>query len=277
MNNETISERSFSSNTQKTADTDEHKPFSLDLLLIEDDDLCLFAGYDILSRLTTGKIDITGTIAGAKQKLKCNCYDLVVSDLCLTDGNAIDLIAEMQSQSWPKNKNTPFVAVTAYHDMDKHQQALSKGFKAVTTKPLTETQARIFLENYLESSLSHDSTQTIDKPAIDLKLGMERIGVWSEEKAITALELLMVSLTEDLPVLRCAEEQHDYLSMGKILHKLIGALNYSCAPGLEKAVQDLYMALKANELSAIPKGIQAIQKQVQLLKAAYYDLLLDDA
>jgi CheY-like chemotaxis protein len=275
MNNEIIAEKSSSNYTQNTVDTNEHKPFSQDILLIEDDDLCLFAGYEILYRLTTGKIDISKTIAEAKQKLKHDRYDLVVSDLCLVDGNAIDLIAEIQAQSRAKNKNTPFVAVTAYHDIDKHQQALSKGFKAVITKPLTEAQARIFFENYLESYSSHDSTQIIDKPVIDLKLGMERIGVCSEEKAITALELLMVSLIEDLSVLRSAEEEHDYLSMGKILHKLTGALNYSCTPGLEKAVRDLQDVLQAEELSAIPEHVKAISEQVKLLKTAYFDLLTD--
>lgn len=271
MNSEIVFEKKTSSRIKNKFD--ENKPFPHNLLVIEDDDLCLFAGCEILSRLTTGKIDTAKTIAEAEQKLKHNRYDLILSDLCLPDGNAIDLVADAYAQSGSKNKNTPFVAVTAYRDMDKHQQALAGGFKAVTAKPLTEAQAKIFLENYLEPSSYYDSTSIIDRPVIDLKLGMERMGVYSQEKAITALELLMVSLIEDLSVLKNAGEQQDYLSMGNILHKIMGALNYSGAPALEKAVQDLQNILKTGMLLAISDGVKAVYAQVKLLRAAYSDLV----
>ncbi len=252
------------------------KPFSQDLLLIEDDSLCLFAGHEILSRLTSGKIDTAKTAIEAAQKLKRNRYDLVVSDLCLAEGSGIDLISEAQTQSWSKNKNTPFIAVTAYRDMDKHQEALAVGFKAVITKPLTEEQAKLFLEHYLGTYSSKDSAQIIKRPMIDLKLGMDRIGVQSEEKAIYALELLIASLPEDLSALKNAQDKRDRLGMSEILHKLIGALNYSGAPALEKAVQDLQAALKTGGSSIISAGIQGICEQAKLLRVAYYDLLLSD-
>ncbi len=253
------------------------KPFSQDILLIEDDNLCLFVGCDILSRLTSGKIDTAKTAIEAAQKLKYNHYDLVVSDLCLAEDSAIDLISEAQTQSWSKNKDTPFIAVTGYRDIDKHQEALAVGFKVVITKPLTEERARMVLENYLESYVFNNDTQMIKKPVIDLKLGMDRIGVYSKEKVIQALKLLMASLPQDLALLKNAEAKRDRASMSQIVHKLSGALNYSGTPALEKAVQDLYAALKANEPSAISKGVQAIQEQVQLLRTAYYNLPMGDA
>ena len=135
----------------------------------------------------------------------------------------------------------------------------------------------MILENYLEPYVFKNDMQRIKKPAIDLKLGMERIGVYSKEKAMHALELLMTSLPQDLALLNNAKAKRDRMSMDQILHKLSGALNYSSAPALEKAVQDLQGILKTDDPSAISKGIQAIQEQTKLLKAAYYDLLMDDA
>jgi DNA-binding NtrC family response regulator len=253
------------------------KPFSQDILLIEDDSLCLFVGYEILSRLTSGKIDTAKTAIEAAQKLKYNHYGLVVSDLCLAKDSAIDLISEAQTQSWSKNKDTPFIAVTGYRDIDKHQEALAVGFKVVITKPLTEERARMVLENYLEPDVFKNDIQMIKKPVIDLKLGMDRIGVYSKEKVIQALKLLMASLPQDLVLLKNAEAKRDRASMSQIIHKLSGALNYSGTPALEKAVQDLHAVLKANEPSAISKGIQAIQEQVQLLRTAYYNLPMGNA
>lgn len=263
--------------TKNIQESREKKPFFQDLLLIEDDDLCLFVGYDILARLTSGKIDTAKTAMDAAQKLRQNRYDLVISDLCLTGGNAIDLMSEAQTQSWSKNRNTPFIAVTAYRDIDKHQEALAVGFKVVIAKPLTEDQARLFLENYLGPYSSTDSIPIIKRPVIDLMLGMERIGAHTEEKAIKALELLIASLPQELLVLKNAEAKHDRATMGQILHKLVGALNYSGTPALEKAAQDLQTILKLDEPAAISKGVKDIQEQVKLLKAAYYDLLMDDA
>ncbi|MCD6045771.1 MAG: arcB 2 [Gammaproteobacteria bacterium] len=277
MDNDYVIEATSAKLLQEVQESRGTKPFSHDLLLIEDDNLCLFAGREILSRLTTGKIDTAKTAIEAAQKLRNNRYDLVVSDLCLAGCSALDLIGEAQTQSWSKNKNTPFIALTAYRDMDKHQEALAVGFKVVIAKPLTEEQARIFLENYLGPYSSKDTAQIIKRPSIDLKLGMERIGVYTEEKAIHALELLIASLPEDLVMLKNAETKQDSLSINQILHKLTGALNYSGTPALEKAVQDLREILQANETSAISKGIQNVQEQVKLLKEAYYDLLMQGA
>lgn len=278
MDNDYVIEAPSAKLLQEIQEGRGNKPFSQDLLLVEDDNLCLFVGREILSRLTTGKIDTAKTAIEAAQKLRNNHYDLVVSDLCLGGCSALDLIVEAQTQSWSKNKNTPFIALTAYRDMDKHQEALAVGFKVVIAKPLTEEQARISLENYLGPYSSNDNTaQIIKRPSIDLKLGMERIGVYTEEKAIYALELLIASLPEDLLGLRNAEVKQDHLSINQILHKLTGALNYSGTPALEKSVEDLRAILKENQTSAISKGIQAVQEQVKLLKEAYYDLLMQGA
>lgn len=257
---------------QDTQNSKIPKPFSQNLLFVEDDSLCLFAGYEILSRLTSGKIDMARTAIEAAQKLKENRYDLVVSDLCLSDDSAVTLISETGSQPWSKNKYTPFIALTAYRDIDKHQEALAAGFKAVITKPLTEEKARLLLENYLGAK----NTGPLERPVIDLKLGMERLNVESTEKAIYALELLIASLSEDLSLLKNAENKKDRSDLNSILHKIIGALQYSGAPALEKAVHDLHVALKTGGTAMISKGIEAIQEQAKLLRVAYYDLLVDD-
>lgn len=272
MDNEfLVKERStkFIGNLQ---DDENYKPFSQDLLLIEDDKVCLFVGQEILSHLTSGKIDTATTVTEAKEKLKHNRYDLVLSDLCLADGSGMDIISEVQTQSGSKNKNTPFIAVTAYHELNKHQEALSAGFKSVINKPISEDQARMLMKDCFTKRKSRD--KTIKRPVIDLQLGMQRIGVYSQEKALQVLELLMISLPEDLSALRNAESKRDRSAINDVTHKLIGALSYSAAPALEEAVQDLQAMLQTNQPSALSAGIQQVTEQVESLKAAYYDLLI---
>ena len=241
------------------------------ILLIEDDNVCLFVEKEILTRLTEGKIDTAKTVFEANEKLTQHAYDLVVADLCLSDGSALDIIAAARTQAESKNKKTPFVALTAYRAQNKHQEALQAGFTTVVTKPLTEEEAR----NFMLHPMKHPSYEYTDlsRPVIDLKLGMDRLCEGNKEKAIQALELLIVSLTEDLEALKSAQSEHDQSSMNDILHKIRGALQYSATPAFEKAVQDLQAAFREKQTQAIARGIQNLDEQMKWLKEAYYDLL----
>ncbi len=241
------------------------------ILLIEDDTVCLFVEKEILARLTDRKIDTAKTVFEANEKLNQQAYNLVVADLCLSDGSALDIIAAARTQAESKNKKTPFVALTAYREQNKHQEALQAGFTTVVVKPLTEEETR----NFILHQVKHPSYEHTDlsRPVIDLKLGMDRLCEGTKEKAIQALELLIVSLADDLEALKSAQSEQDHSSMNDILHKIRGALQYSATPAFEKAVQDLQIAFREKQVEVISRGIQDLDEQMKWLKEAYYDLL----
>lgn len=261
----------FESAPRAVPSAESEKNFSQSILLIEDDNVCLFVEKEILAALNNGKMDTAKTVFEANEKLNKHTYELVVADLCLSDGSALDIITAARTQAESKNKNTPFVALTAYHDQNKHQEALKAGFTTVIVKPLTEEDAK----NFMLHPMKHPSYEYTDlsRPVIDLKLGMDRLGEGTKEKAIQALELLIVSLTEDLEALKSAQSEQDQSSMNDILHKIRGALHYSATPAFEKAVQDLQAAFRAKQVEAISRGIQDLDEQMKWLKEAYYDLL----
>lgn len=268
-----VAEETPAKSTQSQSEEISPRPFSQDIFLIEDDEVCLFVAQEIFSRLSSGQIDTAKTVQEAKEKLQQHPYDLIVSDLRLGEGDAREIISMVQTQLGSLNKNATFVALTGYRELDKHQQALNAGFKEVILKPLTEDQAITLLRNCFIRKNCQE-TLNMERPVIDLQLGMERIGVYTKDKVLQVLELLLVSLAEDLVLLKEAENKQDYAAIKSILHKLLGALHYSPTPALEKAVQDLQGNLNADPSAVLAAGIQNVTKQVKALKAAYYDWLM---
>ena len=134
----------FASGVNKASDKKSHLPFKHKVLIIEDDNVCLFAEKKMVSTFTN-YIDTAENMKEALEYLKLNRYDLVISDLGLPDGSGAEIAARVRTSVESPNHTTPFVAMTAHRDKDKHQEALNAGFTETATKPLTEEKIDISL------------------------------------------------------------------------------------------------------------------------------------
>ncbi len=251
-----------------------HKKRSADfkhrVLFVEDEKLAMYTSMPILSRLTYS-IDSAETLAQAKQKLDAREYDLVICDLGLPDGSGEELLQAVKNSTDSKNRNTPFIALTAHQDRIKHQKALDAGFSEVDSKPLTEEKARHFFENH---PIAAERLEPEDLPAIDLDLGMQRLGEQNPSKAIKALEILTFALGEDIPPLKKAEREKDIKAVRFILHKLRGGLYYTGTPRLENAVQILHDAVQLEQnLAKLAEQFQAVYDEVLFFEKSYQELL----
>ena len=249
-------------------------PYSHHILLIEDDTVCLFAATEVLAHFTN-RLDIARNVTEAKQQLQQEQYDMIISDLGLPDGNGIDILNFIRQNANEKNHATPCIALTAYKDNEKHQQALDAGFNEVATKPLTVESARRFFEAYPASSpFVSKELPTSELPIIDLELGKKRLGTDQESKAMTAIEMLLDSLVVDMKNLQKAKAEDDNIEARQVLHKINGGLNYSGAPRLQYYVSELHHAVKKHEhLNDIAELFQKVEQEVQLLNKEYRALL----
>ncbi len=245
-------------------------PFQHRILLIEDDNVSLFAASEMLSRLTT-MVDMARDVEEANERLSTTAYDLVIADINLPDGTGMDIIHCAYSSAKSKNKATPFVALTAHQDKKKHQAILDSGFVDVATKPLSLARAYLFLER---CSLNNDELAPADLAVIDLKLGMKRIGAGNDEKAVIAIGMLIESLEEDIIALKRLQASNNIAGVQEVLHKIKGGLEYSGVPRLQKHIALLYSEINTNtDLSALQPLFNAIYEQVALLTTAYQDLV----
>lgn len=247
-------------------------PFEHHILLIEDDNVSLFAASEILSRLTA-MVDMARDVEEAKEQLSTTAYDLVIADISLPDGTGMDIIHYARTNADSQNKMTPFVALTAHQDVQKHQLILSSGFSEIVTKPLSLARAYLFLDRF--SPLKEGATESDDLAIIDLDLGMKRIGADNDEKAVIAIGMLVDSLKEDIALLKQLYSAEDIKGTRDMLHKIKGGLDYSGVPRLQKKVNSLHTAIKEKEdLSELDRLFNAVYEQVALLTKTYQDLLI---
>lgn len=246
-------------------------PFQSRILLIEDDNVSLFAASEILSRLTA-MVDMARDVEEANERLTTTTYDLVIADINLPDGTGMDIIHFAHSAAKSRNKTTPFVALTAHQDARKHQAILESGFMDVATKPLNLARAYLFLER----CSSNSTLAPADFAVIDLKLGMKRISAENDEKAVIAIGMLIESLEEDIALLKQLQANNNVEAVREVLHKIKGGLEYSGVPRLQKHIALLYSEINTNrELSALQPLFDAIYEQVALVTAAYQELVVD--
>ena len=242
---EKLKEKSIKSNKiNDDRQATENTPFSHELLIIEDDKTCLFAEKNLLSGYTN-KIDSAENVAEALKKLAAKRYDLVISDLGLPDGSGNDIIAQIKASPESPNYKTPFVAMTAHQDAEKHKKAMDAGFTATNTKPLSTDKAVELLKTYHakgEEAELEDKEEGLAR--IDLALGMQRIGAKTEGGAIEALGILYETLKEDIPALKEAEKNNDIEKAREVLHKIRGGLFYSGTPRLEAVFKELHDEVK---------------------------------
>ncbi len=248
-------------------------PFGHHILLVEDDNVCLFAASEILSRLTA-MVDMARDVEEASERLNAIAYDLVIADINLPDGTGMDILRHAYRSDQSKNKTTPFVALTAHQNKQKHQEILASGFIDVAMKPLSLARAYLFLEGC--QAQSDKVATTADAEIIDLALGMKRIGASNDEKAVIAIGMLISSLKEDIVELKRLQAINDCVGVQTLLHKIKGGLEYSGTPRFQKYIVLLSCAISTSvDLSGAKPLFEAVYAQSTLLTRAYQELVTD--
>ncbi len=106
------------------------------LLLIEDNKANVVFAKNLF--LDWGiELDIAETAAEARQKLKSDKYDCILSDVKLPDGNGLELIKDLRNDDANPNQHTPVIVLTAssnekeaaYSRQIKVQSYIGKPFK----------------------------------------------------------------------------------------------------------------------------------------------------
>lgn len=247
--------------------------FKHKILIIEDNEVAMFSAEQIISNFTPN-IDGAVDMRKALELLERNQYDLIISDLGLPDGSGEEIAATIKTNTKSPNHKTPFIAVTAHHDKERHKAALNAGFAETTTKPLTTERMEELLKSYPARGTTLPVDELSDLAVIDIELTMERLRTKDLEKAAFALKLLSGSLKEDMPTLQQAQELNDIMGVREVLHKIRGGLCYSGTPRLEKAIIDLHTAVKlVDDLKKVEDKFDMAYEQVRLFEENYQEMI----
>jgi CheY-like chemotaxis protein len=113
--------------------TREKPPFSLRLLLVEDDPASLELMAEVLASLETEVIQASGS-RKASDLLNRTRFDGIFLDLQMPDLHGFELTQMVRKSSW--NKSTPVVVVTGRDDRDTMQRAFATGATFFLQKPV---------------------------------------------------------------------------------------------------------------------------------------------
>lgn len=115
------------------------------VLLIDDEPSIQF-GFSAYLNKTGYQIQTAGTIAEAKLKLAQDCFDIILLDLSLPDGNGLDLITEIR-RNYPE---VALVVITGTGDVPLAVKAMQLGADNFLTKPVDMNELNIYLGKSVE-------------------------------------------------------------------------------------------------------------------------------
>jgi DNA-binding response OmpR family regulator len=102
------------------------------LLIVDDDEATVF-GYLRYFRRSGFSVESTDDLASGMEKLTDSGFDAVIFDVCLPDGNALDVIPDLRA----RNKAIKIFVVSGLSDPALEKAALGGGADKFLCKPLS--------------------------------------------------------------------------------------------------------------------------------------------
>ena len=145
-------------------------------LLLIDDDLRLTAMVGDYLRANGQEVDVAGSLAAGRERLKLGAYDALVLDLMLPDGDGLDLTRELRAD--PRFKRLPLLMLTARGEPLDRVLGLELGADDYLAKPFEprELLARIkALLRRAQPAPPHEDILRFGRLEIDLGARQARI------------------------------------------------------------------------------------------------------
>ena len=145
-------------------------------LLLIDDDLRLTAMVGDYLRANGQEVDVAGSLAAGRERLKLGAYDALVLDLMLPDGDGLDLTRELRAD--PRFKRLPLLMLTARGEPLDRVLGLELGADDYLAKPFEprELLARIkALLRRAQPAPPHEDILRFGRLEIDLAARQARI------------------------------------------------------------------------------------------------------
>lgn len=116
------------------------------LVLLIDDEPSIQFGFSAYLNKTGYEVQTAGSVKEARQKLIQDCFDIILLDLSLPDGNGLDLITEIR-QNYPE---VALVVITGGGDVPVAVKAMQLGADNFLTKPVDMNELNVYLNKSVE-------------------------------------------------------------------------------------------------------------------------------
>jgi DNA-binding NtrC family response regulator len=116
------------------------------IVLLIDDEQSVQFGFSAYLNKTGYQVQTAGSIVEARLKLTQGCFDIILLDLSLPDGNGLDLIAEIR-KSYPE---VALVVITGGGNVPVAVKAMQLGADNFLTKPVDMNELNVYLSKSIE-------------------------------------------------------------------------------------------------------------------------------
>lgn len=114
-----------------------HKPLTVNILLVEDEDFQRDIYGEILEKMGLGQVHVAQDVEMALQFLNEYTYDLVITDIELGGRTGLDLVKLIRTRQTPASEATRVILLTSHGEQDVVFSAISLDINGFLKKPAT--------------------------------------------------------------------------------------------------------------------------------------------
>lgn len=229
------------------------------------------------------EVDATDSVEEAFQKYKANKYDLILTDLKLSDGHGIEFVHQVRQEERRNNQTPiPIIAYTAHADELTRKACRKVGIDTLLKKPLLEKTLGKILVTYIPHYHTGKAPKPTElrKPLIGDIIDQTRLEELTGNSTIDPKKniypILLKTLKEEKLKLKLAFDTRNWEELKFLAHKLRGGASYGAALRLENACGNLeeYLDLgkDLNKDCVLPL-YQSVMNEIDILEEVVREAL----
>jgi signal transduction histidine kinase/CheY-like chemotaxis protein len=233
------------------------------ILFIDDDIVLLNLLWELMKR--EGLISyICSNALDALQLIQTKSFDIIFSDIQMTDMNGFELVERIRSATSDSSFHIPVIGLSANSNIQE-SQFKEAGFSDFLSKPFTSEQ--LFEMIKLHTSPIHENKKAFSSGKEGFIMLTQFAGN-DTKVAKSIIELFINENKKNLEILKTAFEKEDWKTIAAISHKMIALMKIIAAKELVAILQEYENGCQSKE-NELPL-LKLIEEKIQEAK---YELL----
>ena len=245
----------------------------LNILLVEDNPANQkLAAYILHDRGHT--ITIAGDGQQAVRMVRENRYDVILMDVQMPGMDGLEATKVIRAGE-NGNRRVPIIAMTAHAMKGDREWCLAAGMDGYLSKPIDAHELIVMAESlatgtapvaprHAVAELTSSPTMTVFDPELALKRCLNKRDLLQE-----MISIFFKEADGLLPQMRVALEKNDLVEVGRLGHRLKGALAHLGAEAAREAALSVErFLLHAGEQAEAEEAVRAFERECEVLRAA---------
>ena len=226
-------------------------------LLVVDDDKFNLRLLEVILKKWGLKVELCDNGNTAMNRLSTDQYDLVLTDINMPETSGLDLCSYIRSQSDPKKKNIPIVALTANVMENDIERYLDAGINDVLLKPYKEQDLFEKIKSYLDITQAKPS-EVVAGGSFNLE-DFKKFSGGDEAALLSILDSFHSNLCKNVQALETYSSQESLPKLAELAHKMISSFGHLQAHLAVETLREVeILARNGDSEGNIPKKVEQV-------------------